>query len=218
MRALFLFTLFLIVAGPLFGQELRIVDRPIVWDSTRARLSLEYLEKRHGIVQSEPVIAPRMVVVHWTAIPTLEGSFRAFDPVELRARPELVNASTLNVSVPYLVDRDGTVYRLMPDSLFGRHCIGLNYMAIGIENVGDGRKHKLTKAQLEANVLLIRQLFGRYPIEYLIGHHEYLRFKTTELWKETDPNYFTNKVDPGKKFMRQLRKRLKDLKPLGPPR
>lgn len=217
MRTLFLFAL-LLTRAVLFGQELRILDRPIVWDTTRARLSLEYLEKRHGIVQSEPVITPRMVVVHWTAIPTLEASFRAFDPVELKARPELVNASTLNVSVPYLVDRDGTVYRLMPDTLFGRHCIGLNYMSIGIENVGDGRKHKLTKAQLEANVLLIRQLFAQYPIEYLIGHHEYLRFKTTDLWKETDPNYFTNKVDPGKKFMRQLRKRLKDLTPIGPPR
>ena len=132
--------------------------------------------------------------------------------------PVAMRVFAYNDSVPYLVDRDGTVYRLMPDSLFGRHCIGLNYMSIGIENVGDGRKHKLTKAQLEANVLLIRQLFAQYPIEYLIGHHEYLRFKTTDLWKETDPNYFTNKVDPGKKFMRQLRKRLKDLTPMGPPK
>lgn len=217
MRTLFIFILLSTGAIHLFGQTLRIVDRPIVWNETRARLSLEYLEKRHGIVQSEPIIAPRMVVVHWTAIPALEGSFRAFDPVELSARPELAGASTLNVSVPYLVDRDGTVYRLMPDSLFGRHCIGLNYMAIGIENVGDGRKHKLTKAQLEANVLLIRELQSRYPLEYLIGHHEYLRFRNTDLWKETDPDYFTHKVDPGKKFMRKLRKQLRDLSLAGPP-
>lgn len=194
------------------GQQSLWVELPIIWTAQRTQLSLEYLEKRHGIVQSSPVITPKMVVVHWTAIPTLEASFKAFNPELLPgSRPELQQASALNVSVPYLVDRDGSIFRLMPDTLFGRHCIGLNYMAIGIENVGNGKSHKLTRAQLEANIALIRSIADVHPIEYLIGHHEYNRFKSSELWKETDPDYFTHKVDPGKKFMRKLRRGLKDL-------
>jgi N-acetylmuramoyl-L-alanine amidase len=200
----------LLLASKLTAQELNIVDRPIQWDSIRERLSLEYLQQRHGIEATSPVIKPEMVVIHWTAIPTLEASFKAFDPIEIPgSRAQLQLASRLNVSVPYLVDRDGTVYRLMPDSLFGRHCIGLNYLAIGIENVGDGNKHKLTRAQLKANVALVKDIMTRHDIRFLIGHHEYLTFKGTALWKETDPNYQTYKTDPGDKFMRKLRKRLK---------
>ncbi len=210
MRKAFLIYCSLNIALTLSAQSPIIIDRPITWNETRTQLSLDYLAQRHGLIQETPVITPRMVVVHWTAIPTLEGSFRAFDPVELpSSRPVLQNASALNVSVPYLVDRDGTIYRLMPDTLLGRHCIGLNYMAIGIENVGDGRKHKLTKAQLQANLLLIKDICSRHDIRYLIGHHEYLSFKGSELWKETDPNYQTTKSDPGKRFMRKLRKRLR---------
>lgn len=195
---------------PLQSQELIFIDRPISWDETRAQLSLEYMEKRHGLTALEPAIMPAMVVVHWTAIPTLEGSFLAFDPVKLPStRPNLQDASSLNVSVPYLVDRDGKVYRLMPDTLFARHCIGLNYMAIGIENVGDGRRHKLTRAQLQANVQLISQLCEKHPIRFMIGHYEYLNFKGSCLWKESDPNYETVKTDPGKRFMRKLRRKLK---------
>jgi N-acetyl-anhydromuramyl-L-alanine amidase AmpD len=199
----------LLLGSNLMAQRMRIIDRPIQWDSLREQLSIEYLQTRHGLTAASAVIKPEMIVIHWTAIPTLEGSFKAFDPVEIPgSRAQLQQASRLNVSVPYLVDRDGTIYRLMADTIFGRHCIGLNYMAIGIENVGDGQKHRLTRAQLRANVALVRNLVNRYEIKYLIGHHEYLAFKGTAIWKETDPNYQTNKTDPGDKFMRKLRKRL----------
>jgi N-acetyl-anhydromuramyl-L-alanine amidase AmpD len=121
----------------------------------------------------------------------------------------------LNVSSQFLIDRDGTVFRLLPETTFARHVIGLNYLAIGIENIGSDDM-PLTNAQLEANEKLIRYLKRKYPIDYVIGHHEYQRFQKTELWKETDPNYRTVKSDPGDEFMIRLRKKLTDinLKPL----
>jgi N-acetylmuramoyl-L-alanine amidase len=196
-----------------FGQKLKIVEKPIIWDSTRRTLSLEYLKNRHGIEQKEPSIKPKMVVCHWTAIPSFEKSFFAFNsPILPNARPELKNASLLNVSAHYLVDRDGTVYHLLPDTIFARHVIGLNYCAIGIENVGDGTNNKLTEAQFEANYLLIKQLQKKYKIEYLIGHHEYTKFRGSSIWKETDPNYQTTKNDPGDEFMNRLREKFKNLK------
>jgi N-acetylmuramoyl-L-alanine amidase len=108
------------------------------------------------------------------------------------------------------VDRDGTIFRLLPDTTFARHTIGLNYTAIGIENIG-GPEAPLTKAQLNANAELIRYLHKKHQLTYVIGHHEYYAFQGTDIWKETDPDYLTQKQDPGDRFMKKLRKKLADL-------
>ncbi|MES2519531.1 MAG: peptidoglycan recognition family protein [Bacteroidota bacterium] len=195
------------------GLSQKIIERPIIYDSTRKALSLQYLKERHGLTLIEPTISPKMIVSHWTAIPSLEGSFNAFNPVLLpNIRKELKGASPLNVSIHFLVDRDGTIYRLMPEYLMARHVIGLNWCALGIENVGDGNKFPLTEAQLKANIWLVKYLKKKYKsIEYLIGHHKYTSFQNTPLWKETDANYRTEKSDPGNEFMEKLRNGVKKL-------
>lgn len=195
------------------GLSQKIIERPIIYDSTRKALSLQYLKERHALTLTEPAISPKMIVSHWTAIPTLEGSFNAFNPVLLpNVRQELKGASPLNVSIHFLVDRDGTIYRLMPENLMARHVIGLNWCALGIENVGDGNKFPLTEAQLKANIWLVKYLKKKYnSIEYLIGHYEYTSFQNTPLWKETDANYRTEKSDPGNEFMEKLRNGVKKL-------
>lgn len=194
-----------------------ILDKPIIFDAERKQLSLEYLDKRHGLKQTEPFIKPTMIVLHWTEIPSVETTFKVFNRSTLPgARKELTSASALNVSSQYIVDRDGTIYRLLPDTVFARHVIGLNYCAIGIENIG-GTDSPLTQAQLEANEQLIRELKSKYPIDYVIGHYEYTKFKNTPLWKESDPNYQTSKTDPGKLFMQKIRARIEDLHIKGAP-
>ncbi len=188
----------------------RIIDKPITWNAEREQLSLQYLKDRHGLEQTSATIQPQMVVVHWTAIDNIEVTHDVFNPVTLGGRADLTGASNLNVSSQFLIDRDGTIFRLLPDTTFARHVIGLNYLAIGVENIGSDDM-PLTKAQLKANEQLVRYLKRKYPIDYVIGHHEYQNFQTTELWKEADPNYRTVKTDPGDKFMNQLRKNLEDL-------
>ncbi|EIM76898.1 N-acetylmuramyl-L-alanine amidase, negative regulator of AmpC, AmpD [Nitritalea halalkaliphila LW7] len=185
----------------------RIHEKPIAYDAVRDSLSLQYLQQRHGLDVSSTAITPEMIVVHWTAVPTLEATYEVFNPVLLGGRPELSSASALNVSAHFLVDRNGSIWRLLPDTAFGRHTIGLNYMAIGIENIG-GPDAPLTRAQLKANAALIEHLQRRHNIRYVIGHHEYEAFKDSPLWKETDPDYITKKQDPGDAFMRRLRKKL----------
>lgn len=195
----------------LFAQSPKIVQKPITWNQERKQLSLDYLKNRHGLSQAAPTIQPKMVVVHWTANNSVKATFNTFNPVKLPGRPELTKASALNVSSQFVIDRDGTIYQFLPDTIFARHTIGLNYCAIGIENIGS-RQHPLTDAQLKANEELIRYLSKKYAIEYVIGHHEYQRFKKTSWWKETDPKYITGKDDPGDKFMHALRGHLVDLK------
>lgn len=213
----------LIAAGVLAGcaPALRIQDRPISFSDDRVALTREYIEQHYGAAPAGIEIVPRMVVLHWTAIGDLERSFRAFDRERLTAasRPELAGASEVNVSIHFLVDRDGTVYRLMPETWMARHVIGLNHSAIGIENVGgaDG-VDDLTEAQVAANARLVRHLARRYPtIEYLIGHQEYQSFEGHPLWRERDRGYRTHKIDPGERFMGAVRAAVADLELKGPP-
>ncbi len=189
-----------------------IIDKPIVFNLERIDLTRDYLEQRYGLIQSTPTIQPKMIVVHYTVIPTLEKTFAAFDKPRLpNSRPEIAGASALNVSSQFLVDQDGTIYRLMPETYMARHVIGLNHCAIGIENVGATKEVPLTKAQLDTNIWLIQYLEKKYDIQYLIGHQEYTLFEDHELWLEKDDSYRTEKHDPGVHFMEDLRSATRDL-------
>jgi len=200
-----------------FAQKIKIIDKPITYDSTRIKLTLQYLKERHGINQKTVEIEPKMVVLHWTASKTMLSAFNTFNKSTLAGdRVAIAGASNLNVSAQFLIDRDGSIYRLMPENAFARHVIGLNYCAIGIENVGSD-DFPLTAAQLLANEQLVRYLHKKYKITHLIGHYEYTLFKSTSLWKEVDPNYQTGKTDPGVDFMEKIRINLKDLGLKGAP-
>ena len=184
----------------------KIIDKPIVFDEERKELTIEYLSEHYGIHNNTIEIVPKMIVLHWTAIPTFEGSFDAFNaPVITGWRKYVQNASGLNVSAHFLVDQDGTIYRLMPDTVMGRHVIGLNHCAIGIENVGGTEDTPLTEAQIKSNIWLVRYLSSKYEIDHLIGHYEYPLFEDHELWLEKDDGYRTEKTDPGEEFMSTIR-------------
>jgi N-acetyl-anhydromuramyl-L-alanine amidase AmpD len=189
-----------------------IIEHPITFNDERKILTLEYLENRYGLEQDSPQIVPKMIVLHWTVIPTFEKSFEAFNPATLpNWRPDIKDVSGLNVSSQFLVDRDGTIYRLLPETTMARHVIGLNHCAIGVENVGGTDDLPLTKAQLKSNIWLVRYLKDKFDIEYLIGHYEYTLFENHPLWLEKDAGYRTKKTDPGPEFMFEVRKAVKDL-------
>jgi N-acetyl-anhydromuramyl-L-alanine amidase AmpD len=197
---------------------LRIVDRPISFSPERVELTRAYIQSHYGLSPSDIRIVPRLIVLHWTAIDDLEASFRAFDRETLAGRPDLDTAGQVNVSIQFLVDRDGTIYRLMPETQMARHVIGLNYSAIGVENVGGaGGVDNLTDAQIKANVRLVRYLAKKYPtIQHLIGHSEYRMLEQSPLWLEKEPGYRTTKIDPGVRFMGAVRAGVADLKLRGP--
>lgn len=208
------YLLFLLILNfsPAQQSEFKIVSKPINYSEERIRLSLEYLKDHHGLTQRTPTIIPKMIVLHYTAGGTVESNFKYFNNTHLEsARNTLKKQSTLNVSSQYIVDRDGTIYQLMEPNIFARHTIGLNYCAIGVENIGS-KKQPLTEKQVAANAQLVRYLTKKYKIEYLIGHSEYGVFRNSKLWKESDPKYFTGKEDPGKDFMSKVRLQVGDLK------
>lgn len=187
-----------------------IREKPISFTKKRKRLTLEYARRNYNALAPDIAIVPKIVVIHWTSCGTAEDTFRYFNRETLQPdRGDIRRGGELNVSAHYVVDRDGTIYRLMPDTLMARHVIGLNHCAIGIENVG-GPAYPLTDEQAEANAWLIVSLARRYPtIEKVIGHHEYLGLKDGPLWSSLDPKYVARpRKDPGGAFMDRLRARL----------
>jgi N-acetylmuramoyl-L-alanine amidase len=195
-------------------ESVKIIDKPISFSPQRIEATKVYMAEHYGLDTTDIEIDPKMIVIHWTAIDSFDSCWNLFNRETLSpSRTELMGAGQVNVAIQFLVDRDGAIYRLMPETWMARHVIGLNHCAIGVENVGGGNGvDNLTDAQLEANVHLVRYLKGKYSgIEYLIGHHEYRAFENSPLWLERDPDYRTDKYDPGDRFMAALRQRVEDL-------
>jgi len=204
--------------APLDASSVPIVDRPIDYGPERVALTLAYRRRHQDPNSASVAITPRMVVVHYTGGHSADATWRYFNRTRMeQGRKQLAGAGQVMVSAHFLVERDGTVYRLVDENQMARHVIGLNHIALGIENVGDGDRYPLTEAQLAANERLIRYLVQRHPIASLIGHHESRRFEGTPLFLERDPRYRNRKSDPGPAFMGALRRRLADLRLEGPP-
>ena len=57
------------------GSPKTIVDKPIIFDEERIELTKEYLSTRHGLVQDNTTIIPKIIVLHWTVIPTMQKNY-----------------------------------------------------------------------------------------------------------------------------------------------
>jgi N-acetylmuramoyl-L-alanine amidase len=192
--------------------EISITEKFVVINEERDSLSLKYLKEHYGIESENPVMEPKIIVIHWTAVDNFEGSYNSFkSPYLTSNRKDISKGGSVNVCAHFLVDLDGKIFQLLPLPYFARHVIGLNYYAFGIENVG-GAKKELTEQQLESNEKLVRYLIEEYPdIKYVIGHNEYRLFEITPFFLEKDPDYRNTKIDPGEKFINALRGNLVDL-------
>ena len=193
-----------------YGAELSVVDRSVELGDYRMELIREYAQLHYG--NEEVYIQPQAIVLHWTASSSGEGVYAYFYPAETE-NSFYRKQGRLNVSAQCLVERDGTIFRLTPETLLNRHAIGINWCAIGIENVGgvDG-KEDLTQEQVQANRKLIIYLKEKYPeITYLLGHYQLKYMRDTALWKEYSQGYQTGKTDPGPRFMKEVIEAIKPL-------
>ncbi|HEX7836319.1 MAG TPA: peptidoglycan recognition family protein [Kofleriaceae bacterium] len=202
---------------PAVADAPAIVDAPMAWSAERERLTLAYRRQHSDPDAADLTIDPRVIVLHYTAGGSAAATRRYFDNVRIEAgRAQLAAAGAVNVSAHFVVDRDGTIYQLQPVTRFARHCIGLNHIAIGIENAGDEARFPLTEAQVAADAALVRTLAGRYRITHLLGHQEVMGFRDHPYYVERDPAYRNDKPDPGKRFMALVRARVADLGLEGP--
>ena len=89
-----------------------IIDRPVRLTEYRKQLTREYAFLHYGEEFTE--IVPQAVIVHWTESPETDGVYDYF-------YKEVRKDGTLNVCSQFLVDRDGTIFRLTPETMLDRH-------------------------------------------------------------------------------------------------
>ena len=118
-------------------------------------------------------VDPHVIVEHFTANESFSATWNTF--AANSPDPEL--GELPGTCAHFVVDRDGTIYQLVPLDVMCRHTVGLNYVAIGIEHVGMSDVEVLhDAAQIRSSLLLTRWLMTRFHISIrnVIGHNESL--------------------------------------------
>ncbi|MFL5893591.1 MAG: N-acetylmuramoyl-L-alanine amidase [Thermoleophilaceae bacterium] len=129
--------------------------------------------RRHYGIDSYRLRNPHVIVEHVSVTSSAAATRNTFAPD--RPDPELHELP--GVCSHFVVDRDGTIYRLVSVRIMCRHTVGLNWTAIGIEHAGYTDSDVLgDRRQLAASLRLTAWLRCRYGIRLkdVIGHNESL--------------------------------------------
>ena len=149
-----------------------IVAKPIPFGEARRSETAAYARRHYGL-HTWRLTTPHVIVEHTTGTTSFSSAWSTFasdaPDAELGERP--------GTCAHFVIDRDGTIYQLVPLSTICRHTVGLNWTAIGIEHVGTSEASVLgNPRQLQASLQLTLWLMGRYGISLpnVIGHAESL--------------------------------------------
>jgi len=148
-----------------------IVWKPIPFGAQRKAEMAAYAKKHYGI--HSWVLHPKVIVEHYTGGESFSAAWNTF--ASNRPDPEL--GELPGTCAHFIVDRNGTIYQLVPLNVMCRHTVGLNYVAIGIEHVGTSDAEILhNPAQIRASLALTAWLVGHFHIRIrnVIGHAESL--------------------------------------------
>jgi N-acetyl-anhydromuramyl-L-alanine amidase AmpD len=148
-----------------------IVWKPIPFGPRRRAETAQYAATHYGV--HSWVLRPKVIVEHYTANESFSATWNTF--AANTPDPEL--GQLPGTCAHFVIDRDGTIYQLVPLNVMCRHTVGLNYAAIGIEHVGESDAEVLhDAAQLRSSLLLTRWLMTRFHIglKNVIGHNESL--------------------------------------------
>jgi beta-N-acetylhexosaminidase len=164
--------MFLAVLAAATALQPAIVQKPIPFPPPRRAETAAYARRHYGL-ETWRLRSPRVIVEHLTAGTSFASAFNTFAPD--RADAELHELP--GICAHFVIDRDGTIYQLVPLGTMCRHTVGLNYTAIGIEHVATTDAAVLANArQLDASLRLTAWLMQRYRISLgnVIGHNESL--------------------------------------------
>ena len=145
---------------------------PIPYGARRKREMAAYSLRHYG-EHTYLLIHPQVIVEHYTETATAAEAFNTF----AADVPDSEFHELPNTCAHFLVEPGGRIDQLVPLSLRCRHTTGLNWTAIGIENVGLSDQAILDNPrQLSASLRLTAWLRCRYGIavKNVIGHNESL--------------------------------------------
>lgn len=163
-----------------------IVKTPINYNAERKILTAIYRKEHTGDCDFEKQgldkcikIIPRLIIMHMTANESLEKSLLLYYSPFLKKNKNILknDGGNLNLSVHFLIDKDGTIYNLMPETYMSRSALGINHLSIAISNVGFSPTNK----QVKSSVRLIKYLLKKYKtIKGLLAHTELKELQESE--------------------------------------
>ena len=145
---------------------------PIPYGAARKREMAAYSLRHYG-EDTYVLRDPKVIVEHYTETTTAEQAFNTFAPDV----PDTEFHELPNTCAHFLVEPNGRIDQLVALSLRCRHTTGLNWTAIGIENVGLSDQAILgDRAQMASSLRLTAWLRCHYSIalKNVIGHNESL--------------------------------------------
>jgi N-acetylmuramoyl-L-alanine amidase len=149
-----------------------IVQKPIPFGPARRAETAAYAARHYGL-RTWRLTHPHVIVEHYTASTSFSAAWNTF----ARETPDVELHELPGTCAHFVIDRDGTIYQLVPLGTICRHTVGLNWTAIGIEHVGTSDAQILSNPrQLAASLRLTLWLMHRYGISLpnVIGHNESL--------------------------------------------
>lgn len=150
----------------------KIVKDLIPFGEARKQQMRRYAEIHYGI-DSYKIVGPHLVIWHYTETSSFQSVWNTFaDDV-----PDVQYHVLPQVCAHFVIARDGTIYQLVPLDIMCRQVVGLDYTAIGIENVGLSDRQVIDdRAQYRSALALTRWLRCKYglPVTNVIGHNESL--------------------------------------------
>ena len=159
---------------------------PFQADSTKLEIRRDFASPNRGDRRG---MNPQMIVLHATESYSLATTLNTFQ------------SSSENTSAHYVIDRDGTIYQLVPENMKANHAgrsmwqplgideiNGCNAASIGIE-IQRGPNEGYTKEQIASTMALVKDIQERRGIkpENTVGHADVAQ-------------PFGRKVDPGDDF------------------
>jgi N-acetylmuramoyl-L-alanine amidase len=153
----------------------RIVWDPIPFGAKRKAEMAAYVRRHYGSFMKPTwrLTNPHVIVIHYTDGPTFGSAWNTF----ASDTPDSELHELPGTCAHFVIDTNGTIYQLVSLGTMCRHTVGLNWTAIGIENVGFSDAQVMDNArQMSANLRLVRWLRCRFHIEIgnVIGHNESL--------------------------------------------
>jgi beta-N-acetylhexosaminidase len=147
-----------------------VVWRPIPF-SARRKAEMAGYSLRHYGTSTWSLTDPKVIVEHYTAGMTFRGAWNTF------ASNAPHNGELPGTCAHFVIDRDGTIYQLVPLGTRCRHAVGMNYTAIGIEHVGTSDAMVLgDRPQMRSSLRLTLWLMRMFHVDIgnVIGHNETL--------------------------------------------
>ena len=153
----------------------RIVSDPIPFGAKRKAEMVAYVRRHYGSFMRPTwrLVDPHVIVIHYTESSTFSSVWNTFandvPDTELHELP--------GTCAHFVVDTNGTIYQLVSLGTMCRHTVGLNWTAIGIENVGFSDAQVMDNPrQMSSDLRLVHWLRCRFDIETgnVIGHNESL--------------------------------------------